>query len=90
MAGPNGRDNHITKLAHEMITPLTCMRAYAGLLRDGKIGPISQEQQEVLEIIARNIGRLSLVVSELVNTERGKVTSSEDQGRECQGDPKQP
>ena len=90
MAGPNGRDNHITKLAHEMITPLTSMRGYASLLRDGKIGPLSQEQQEVLEIIARNIERLSFAVSELVNTERGEATSSEDQGREYQGDPKQP
>jgi signal transduction histidine kinase len=65
------------------------MRGYASLLRDGKSGPISQEQQEVLEIIARNIERLSLAVSELVNTERGSHVFRRP-GRECQGDPKQP
>ena len=90
MSKPDRENDQIAKLVHDLVTPLTSIRGYASLLRDGKIGPLSQEQQEVLEIIVRNIERLSLVVSELVNAERKKTTSSEDQGRERQGDSKQP
>ena len=64
------------------------MRDATCLLRDGKIGPVSQEQQEVLEVITRNIERLSHAVSELVNAERGEATSSEDQESESRGDSK--
>lgn len=61
------------KTVYELVTPLTLIRGYAGLLRDGELGLLSQEQREILKIIICNSERLSVVVRKLVDRESGET-----------------
>ena len=58
-------DEQIATIVARLATPLTSIRGYTGLLSGGEFGPLSQEQEEALQIIARNIERLSVVLREL-------------------------
>lgn len=58
-------DEQIATIVARLATPLTSIRGYTGLLRGGEFGSLSQEQEEALQIIARNIERLSVVLREL-------------------------
>lgn len=54
-------------VSHELKTPLTTIREGAGLLRDGIAGELSQEQQEVVQILHSNSLQLQSQVEDLLN-----------------------
>lgn len=54
-------------VSHELKTPLTTIREGAGLLRDGIAGGLSQEQQEVVQILHSNSLQLQSQVEDLLN-----------------------
>jgi two-component system sensor histidine kinase GlrK len=54
-------------VSHELKTPLTAIREGAGLLRDGITGILSQEQQEVVQILHENSLQLQHQVESLLN-----------------------
>ncbi len=60
----------VAMVAHELRTPLTAIQGYAGLLRDGEIGPVSPKQEETLDIITRNSKRLSFLVNTFLDLEK--------------------
>ncbi len=57
-------------VAHELRTPLTTIRGYADMLKDGLIGEITEDQQDVLDKISRSSERLSDLVQNFLDLEK--------------------
>jgi signal transduction histidine kinase len=80
MAGPAGlaaeyrrlvelnrsRDRFLNTVSHELRTPLTSILSCAELLTDERTGSLNSEQQEFVEIVGRNAGRLLRLVEDLL------------------------
>lgn len=60
----------INTAAHELHTPLTPLRLNLFALREGHKGDLTGEQREVVEILERNVERLSLLVEDVLNAAR--------------------
>jgi signal transduction histidine kinase len=57
-------------LARELRTPLSTVEGYLDLLAHGGVGPLPSEQREFLDVVSRNVRRLSLVVSDWLDMSR--------------------
>lgn len=57
----------VATASHEMRTPLTVIREYASLLRDGVVGNANPEETECLEAVLRNCDRLSILLDNLLD-----------------------
>jgi signal transduction histidine kinase len=60
------RDGFVAVVSHEFRTPLTSVRGYLELLQGGEGGPVSEEQQRLMAVIARNTDRLIRLVGDLL------------------------
>jgi PAS domain S-box-containing protein len=60
----------INTAAHELHTPLTPLRLNLFALREGHKGALTPEQHEIIEILERNVERLSLLVEDVLNAAR--------------------
>lgn len=60
------KTNLINTVAHELNTPLTPITLKMALLRDGRFGSLTPEQDKVLESVNRNLAKLSLLVDQIV------------------------
>jgi signal transduction histidine kinase len=54
--------SHVT---HELRLPLTSIRGYTDLLRQGIIGPVNEQQLNFLNVIKNNVERMSALISDL-------------------------
>lgn len=64
------KDEFVSIASHQLRTPLTALKGYAGMLLDGDAGPINDKQREYLEeIIAANNRMISLTTA-LLNVSR--------------------
>ena len=61
------KSQFIANVSHELKSPLTAIVGYTEYLLDGKMGPISQPQQKGLEVIRRNLKKLTHQIVELVD-----------------------
>ncbi len=64
------KDTFISLLAHELRSPLIPIIGYIEMMIDGKIGDISDEQKEKLEICYRNANNLNLLISDFLDLTR--------------------
>lgn len=84
----NRTTNHfISVIAHELKIPMTSIRGYAELIRQGNAGPVNEQQIRFLDNILSNIDRMAAMVSdisEISQLESGKlkINQSEVQLRE--------
>ncbi|MDG9709604.1 ATP-binding protein [Streptomyces sp. DH10] len=72
------KSDFISTVSHELRTPLTSITGYLQLLRDEDVGPITEEQQHMLDIVSRNAQRLRTLIEDLLTLSRiesGKYTS---------------
>jgi len=60
------RDSFVSVVSHELRTPLTSVAGYLELLQGGEGGPVTEEQQRLMAVIARNTGRLLRLVEDLL------------------------
>jgi signal transduction histidine kinase len=61
------RSAFIDNLAHELSTPLTPLAGYLRILKGGKLGPLSPQQQKVVDAMAHAVARLARVVDNLAD-----------------------
>jgi signal transduction histidine kinase len=51
--------------SHQLRTPLTCIVGFVELLADGAGGPITAEQERILQTLTRNVSRLASLIDAL-------------------------
>jgi signal transduction histidine kinase len=60
------KSEFVSTVSHELRTPLTSITGYVELLTDDTYGALSEKQRQVLEVVARNGGRLLSLVEDLL------------------------
>jgi signal transduction histidine kinase len=55
----------VSVVTHELRIPMTSIKGYTDLLRQGMVGPLNETQQNFLEVIRNNVERMSVLVSDL-------------------------
>lgn len=76
------QDDFLATISHELRTPVTAIKAGAGALQAGLLGPLSSEQADYVDIISRNSNRLHGLINELLNFAEAQaqaMTFSEDE-----------
>ena len=64
------RGDFIATISHEFKTPLTGIAIGADLLSDSKIGPLNDDQREIVETIKEDSDRLGVLVGEVLELSR--------------------
>ena len=64
------RNTFISLMTHELRIPLTSIRGYADLLAKQLVGPLTDQQSNFIDIIRRNISRMSALISDLSDINR--------------------
>lgn len=60
----------VDNVAHEFRTPLTVIKEFASIMRDGIAGPVNAEQSEYLDLIEQRVEDLSTLVDDMLDTSR--------------------
>src|SRR5437868_4287166 len=66
-AAARSKNEFMQNLSHEMATPLTPIVGYLKILRSGKAGAVTEQQQKILESVAMASDRLSRTIDNLVD-----------------------
>ncbi|GAB4569778.1 MAG: hypothetical protein Kow0077_02840 [Anaerolineae bacterium] len=64
------RQELVQNLAHELRTPLTYIKGYTSLLKDGELGPITEEQDSALGIVMDKTEVLQQLIQDVVTLEQ--------------------
>lgn len=64
------RGEMASTVSHELRTPLTSAAGYVELLLEGDAGPLTEEQREMLETVARSLARLDGIVDDVLGMAR--------------------
>ena len=64
------KDEFLGTVSHELRTPLTVIREGASQIRDGLLGPVPDEQKNLLEMVIQNSDRLGRIIEELLDVSR--------------------
>ena len=64
------KDEFVSTVTHELRTPMTPLRSTVEMLLDGSLGEITPEQRKFIEMMARNINRLSQFTTEVLTLSR--------------------
>ncbi len=64
------RDSILSHLSHELRTPLTTIKLYLDMAQSGKLGGISERQENAVRICQRNADRLLRLINDLLLTAR--------------------
>jgi len=67
------RTNFLARAVHDFRAPLTALSGYCGLLLGEHLGPVAQEQKDVLLRMDRSIKRLSRIASAMFQLSVGRV-----------------
>ena len=60
------KSDFVSSISHELRTPLTSVMGYLEMLRDREAGPLTPEQDRMLDIVERNTGRLLTLIEDLL------------------------
>lgn len=64
------KDEFISTVSHELRTPLMIVKGAVSNLKDGIVGPLTEKQTHVIEMADRNLGRLSRIITDLLDLSR--------------------
>lgn len=73
----------VDHVSHEFRTPLTVIREFATILRDGLAGDTTPEQREYLEIVVNRVDELALLVDDMLDISRLEAGIMGLHRREC-------
>ncbi len=60
------KNNFISNISHELRTPLTHIKGYLDLMISNDLGPLSEDQNQVLEIMGKATNRLERLIEDLI------------------------
>ena len=66
----DAKSKFVSIVSHELRLPMTSIRGYTDLLRQGMVGPITDQQMQFLNIIRANVERMTVLVSDLSDISR--------------------
>jgi signal transduction histidine kinase len=77
----SAKTKFVSVVTHELRIPMTSIKGYTDLLRQGAVGPINEIQTNFLNVIKNNVDRMSTLVSDLsdishIETGRIKLNSN--------------
>lgn len=61
------KSQFVSHVTHELRLPLTSIRGYTDLLRQGIVGPVNEQQHNFLEVIKSNVERMTALISDLAD-----------------------
>ena len=64
------KDEFVSTVSHELKTPLTSMKLYVGLLREGKLGAVKPKQGDALKIVSDEADRLNGLITDILDLSR--------------------
>lgn len=64
------KDEFISNVSHELRIPLTIVKGAVSNLKDGVVGPLTEKQQEIIQVAGRNIDRLQRLMTDLLDLSR--------------------
>jgi signal transduction histidine kinase len=64
------QNDFVSKVSHELRSPLTAVRGYVELLIDGAPGPQNEEQRHMLSVVERNSEQLLALIDDLLTMSR--------------------
>lgn len=70
------KDNFLTMVSHELWSPLTTVKGYVSLLKEKKLGELTQKQKDILAITEEQIEHLDRLIADLIDIseiEAGKL-----------------
>ena len=69
-AANKAKSDFISVVTHEMRLPLTSIKGYVDLIMSGMTGELNDQQQQFFTVIKRNLGRMSVLISDLADINR--------------------
>ena len=76
-AADDAKSQFISIVTHELKIPMTSIRGYADLIRQGTVGAVTDQQMEFLDTIRSNVDRMANLVSDISDISRietGRLT----------------
>ncbi len=64
------KSEFVSLVSHELRTPMTSIQGYADILKKGMVGQLLPQQEEFIEAISRNVKRMHILVSDLLDISR--------------------
>ena len=64
------KSKFVSVVVHELRIPMTAIKGYADLLRQGAVGPVNETQLNFLDVIRNNVARMAALVSDLSDIAR--------------------
>jgi signal transduction histidine kinase len=59
------KSRFVSLVTHELRVPLTSIKGYTDLMRQGMVGPVNDQQKNFLNVIRNNVERMSALISDL-------------------------
>jgi len=69
-AADKAKNDFISTISHELRTPLTSITGYLEMLQEGLGGPLSENQQMMVDVIDRNSHRLLTLIEDVLTLSR--------------------
>lgn len=67
------KDEFVSTVSHELITPLTIMKGGVDNLKLGVAGPLNPRQQEILNGVLKNVDRLAKILKDILDLSRLEI-----------------
>ncbi|RME49509.1 MAG: PAS domain-containing protein, partial [Caldilineae bacterium] len=70
------KSDFVSMVSHELRTPMTSIKGYISLLLQGVAGPLHPKQEIFLDIVQRNVDRMTTLINDLLDVSRieaGKI-----------------
>ncbi|MEZ5936496.1 MAG: ATP-binding protein [Alphaproteobacteria bacterium] len=62
-----GAHQFVDNVSHEFRTPLTVIKEYVEIMRDGTLGPLNEEQTEFAEVVLQRAEDLNIMVNDMLD-----------------------
>lgn len=63
----------LSNVSHELRTPLGTLDGYIDMITSGTLGPVDAPQKAALEVMSRNVERLTSMINEMIESSRMEI-----------------